>query len=309
MELNIIPLPQELQKIANEELGEVTERIYEDLKMLKEWIQMQPHLKARTDDRFLLQFLRGSKHSLEKTKDKLEHFYRLRAKYADMLTTVDVDSSLFSDYVKTRSFSPPPIPLNGNGPRIIYANYNIDPRSYTTNQILQIVVTFTELLLLSDPYASINGILAIFDFEKFTTDFIAMLTPNAVKCLFLFIEKAMPARFRGLYLINISTLADKIIKILWPYIPEKVKNRVHVYSNIDDMQEQIPRKYLPKDIGGENGSIDKISAEYLQLWEEYRDYFRDNSNYGLEESLRLGNKCANGADLGIGGSFRAINVD
>lgn len=92
----IRPLRPELQKIAIEELNENPSRIDQDIAALRLWIQQQPHLKARTDDQFLVNFLRGCKYSLEKTKAKIDRFYTLRTKYPEIYLghNVDVDKLL-----------------------------------------------------------------------------------------------------------------------------------------------------------------------------------------------------------------------
>ena len=74
----IRPLSEELQKAAIEQLGENPANIPNDLEALKTWIQQQPHLRANTDDQFLLAFLRGCKYSLEKAKQKIDSFYAMR---------------------------------------------------------------------------------------------------------------------------------------------------------------------------------------------------------------------------------------
>lgn len=71
-------LSPELAKKAQDELGEVPDRINEDIDTLRTWISKQPHLKARQDAQFLVAFLRGCKYSLEKTKLKLDNFYAMR---------------------------------------------------------------------------------------------------------------------------------------------------------------------------------------------------------------------------------------
>lgn len=74
----IRPLSDKLAINAQKELGEVPDRIDEDIAMLREWISKQPHLKARTDDQLLVAFLRGCKYSLEKAKQKIDSFYAMR---------------------------------------------------------------------------------------------------------------------------------------------------------------------------------------------------------------------------------------
>lgn len=51
---NIRPLPPCLQQVARDELNEVPERIESDLQALKDWIQKQRHLNARTGMIFFL---------------------------------------------------------------------------------------------------------------------------------------------------------------------------------------------------------------------------------------------------------------
>jgi len=88
--VKIRPISAELQKVAIEELNEDPARIPDDIEALKTWIKQQPYLKARTDDQFLLAFLRGCKYSLEKAKSKIDKYYTLRTRYPEMFTINDV---------------------------------------------------------------------------------------------------------------------------------------------------------------------------------------------------------------------------
>ena len=75
---NIRVLSPELAKMAVNELNEKPDKVQSEIDSLKEWIRKTPHLNARMDDQFLLTFLRGCKHSLEKTKQKIDLFYTSR---------------------------------------------------------------------------------------------------------------------------------------------------------------------------------------------------------------------------------------
>lgn len=55
---NIRPLSSALAKIAEDELNEVPDRVQADLDAFREWILKSPYLNARTDDQFLIVFLR-----------------------------------------------------------------------------------------------------------------------------------------------------------------------------------------------------------------------------------------------------------
>lgn len=55
---NIRPINSELALKAAVELHEVPDRIDTDIATLREWIRKSPHLISRTDDQFLVTFLR-----------------------------------------------------------------------------------------------------------------------------------------------------------------------------------------------------------------------------------------------------------
>lgn len=98
--VQIKTLSPELQKIADDELGEVSSRIANDLETLKSWIEQQPHLKSRTDDQFLIQFLRGSKYSLEKAKERIDMFYTMKTKYPELFSLTDDENLRFRELVR-----------------------------------------------------------------------------------------------------------------------------------------------------------------------------------------------------------------
>lgn len=84
MNIETVAMPEvrnvtiELEKKAQKELGETPERIAGDLDALRTWLTKSPHIKARTDDQWLLAFLRGCKFSVERAKEKIDLFYSLR---------------------------------------------------------------------------------------------------------------------------------------------------------------------------------------------------------------------------------------
>ncbi|EDW30305.1 GL17893 [Drosophila persimilis] len=94
-------LTPELQQTANEQLHEVPDRLEADLEAFKTWIKQQPHLNSRTDDQFLVAFLRGCKFSLERAKSKLDKYYTLRTKYPDHFNVTTTRGPKFREIHQT----------------------------------------------------------------------------------------------------------------------------------------------------------------------------------------------------------------
>ncbi|XP_013105399.1 alpha-tocopherol transfer protein-like isoform X2 [Stomoxys calcitrans] len=307
---NIRPLNEDLQKSAAE-LGEVPSRLEEDLAALKEWIKQQPHLRANTDDQFLVAFLRGCKYSLEKAKAKIDKFYTLKSKFPDVFSATNVDDAKFRELIRLGIWLYLPTPLNENGPRIcIMRNGLHSSDKYSGEEVLQMFHAQQEIMILEDDYATINGIVFIGDFEKATLAHFFQVTPSLSKKMTVFAEEAIPLRPKASHFVNTPMGFETIFNIIKPMLSAKQQSRLFVHGNkMDSLIQQVPLKYLPKEYGGENGSLDEISKEWEQKLDKYREYFKKNAEYGTDEKLRPGKAIDFNSIFGIDGSFRKLDVD
>uniref|UniRef100_A0A1I8P793 CRAL-TRIO domain-containing protein n=1 Tax=Stomoxys calcitrans TaxID=35570 RepID=A0A1I8P793_STOCA len=303
-------LPADLQKIAIEELGEVPERIPQDLRDFKAWIEQQPHLRARMDDQFLIQFLRGCKYSLEKAKKKIDMFFAMKSKYPDNMGLTDVDDIQIRKLHNTGFYTVLPTPLHGSGPRLVLLRCNYSPHDFSIVDVIRYCEAISEILIMEDPYACINGIVAVVDNSQATANHFMQITINIAKQFVNFHEKAFPMRVKKICFINISKPVRQFINLMLPHLPEKFRKRlIFCGMDIEELDKDIPRKYLPIEYGGENGSVKQWPIENEKIWEENREFFKENENFGTDEKLRIGQPLNFDADLGISGSFRKLDVD
>uniref|UniRef100_A0A1I8P691 CRAL-TRIO domain-containing protein n=1 Tax=Stomoxys calcitrans TaxID=35570 RepID=A0A1I8P691_STOCA len=309
--VQVKPLNDVLQKVAIEELGEVPSRIPEDLEYLKTWISQQPHLRARTDDQFLIQFLRGCKYSREKAKQKLDYYHYMRTTKKDLFQLTDVDNKKFRDFHNTGAILPLPTPLNDTGCRILMIRASFNAQDFLFSDGLRQIAALHEIALIDDPYACIQGLVYVFDFSNLTKDFLAHLSPLLLMNLFMMKERAVPLRLKGVFIINMPNFVEQFFKLLLTYMPEKLQKRIFVCGkNFDSFGEHLSLKYLPKEYGGENGCLDDLCKEYNKVWDEFREFFKQNAEFGTDEHLRMGEplRCDD-AEFGPGGSFRKVEVD
>ncbi|KAH8239426.1 hypothetical protein KR032_004206, partial [Drosophila birchii] len=308
---SIRPLSPELQKNAIEKLNEVPSKIDDDIAALREWIKQQPHLKARTEDQFLVNFLRGCKFSLERTKAKIDRFYTLRTKYPDYYAgpNMDVDKAL--EIFKLGTVVLLPRPLNDNGPRLALVRMAAyDPDKYTFQEVNRASALMQQIMLDEDDVAIVNGMISILDLANVTTGHFLQMTPSYAKKMTVFQEEALPLRPQGIHFINTPNGFETLFNMIKPMMSKKQQGRLYVHgSKWEALFKQIPKKYLPVEYGGENGSIPELLKEWEQRIQAHRGYWEEENNYGTDESLRVGQPVDFESLFGMQGSFRQLNVD
>ena len=81
-------------------------------------------------------------------------------------------------------------------------------------------------------------------------------------------------------------------------------------SKLTDLYKYIPQEYLPEEYGGSNGSIAELIDLAVAKFKEYRDYYLEEREYGVDEKLRPFDKKVDYDKIfGINGTFRRLNID
>lgn len=78
---------------------------------------------------------------------------------------------------------------------------------------------------------------------------------------------------------------------------------------MEEMYQNIPKRLLPAEYGGDAGTIKEIAEYWTQKVIEHQDYFKDDSNYGTDEKKRPGRPKTAESLFGLEGSFRQLEFD
>lgn len=223
----IRPVCAELAEKAKNELNEVPTRIAEDLLALKEWIAKQPHLKSRTDDQFLTTFLRGSKFSLERAKEKLDLFYTVRTAITELFTDRDPTKSPIAEVIKCGVFIPLPKTTAPDAPRIILIRPGAyDAHKFTIQQVMKVSYMIMDILTIEDDNLVIAGQMGVLDLSNVSMTHFLQMTPSFVKKMTMLGQESSPFRQKGFHYVHTPPSFETIFNLFKSFMNEKNKSRV-----------------------------------------------------------------------------------
>lgn len=78
---------------------------------------------------------------------------------------------------------------------------------------------------------------------------------------------------------------------------------------MEALYKVVPRKLLPKEYGGEAGTIQEIVNNLEKTLVENREFFVEDENYGVDEKKRIGKPKNSESLFGVEGSFRQLAID
>lgn len=280
----IRPLAPELAAVAATELNEVESRIAGDIVELRQWIEDQPYLTARTDDQFLVGFLRFCKYNMDDAKKRIDYYYTYKTTAGDLLKSRCLDDKVYG-ICRAGIFATLPKPAGPGGPRIHFTRMGqIDTSLYTAKDIFRYIMFRSEIEANTDDNWIISGVLEIIDFSKIPYALLRQFEPNLFKKMAAFLEYGVPTNLVGTHIVNASM--DALIILNLVRLVMKQKELLHIHSTLESLQKAIGKEYLPVEYGGSNGSYDEAMANYEQQLNEYSDYFNEDEKYGVDEKLR-----------------------
>ncbi|GAB6024744.1 hypothetical protein CHUAL_009874 [Chamberlinius hualienensis] len=304
----VCKLSPELQKRALEELNEEPARREEAIEILRQWLNKQPHIKGRTDDAFLLKFLRVSKFSIERAKQRLDMFYTMRNAIPEWFQTIDINEPKYQKLIKLGIILP--LGYDKAGRRVILGRFGAyDPSEYKLDEVFRISNVINELIYWDDQ-TQICGSVFVNDMTGMSGGHMAQLTPFVAKKMMACWQDSMPIRIKGLNYINTPSFFETAFSMIKVFMKEKLQRRVKVHgSKLESLHAEIPREILPTELGGTAGDIATIAVNLVNEINDNRQFFIEEAKYKLDESKRPGKPKTQEDLFGIDGTFRKLNID
>ncbi|XP_045539306.1 alpha-tocopherol transfer protein-like [Papilio machaon] len=301
-------LSPELAHIAKTELNEDPKQTPEDIKHLREWIIKQTHLKARTDDQWLVAMLRGCKFSLERVKEKLDLYYTLRTTSPEVTLRLKPTQPTFINFLRLGTCIILPKAKTGLHPRVILIRAGrYDPEKNSVADIMCILYYMVQILVMEDDSATVIGTKIVVDYEGTTLNHLVQANVTLLRKIVAVSQDSLPLRLKGSHHLNVPSGIETIFKLVSAFISEKAKQRLKIHKSTDELFEHIPKDVMPPEYGGTGATV----AENIEYWiakiKEYKSWMEVEERLGTDESRRLGALPSDVA--GDKGSFRQLNID
>ncbi|KAK7580467.1 hypothetical protein V9T40_001096 [Parthenolecanium corni] len=302
------PITKEKLKIIYDEFGATEESLKNDVNILMEWLEKQPHLPNVKDTEWLTHFLLCCKNSLERAKQKLDAYFTTKALNPSIFTKRKEMLAIAPSFSNLMCFLALP-KLTKDGKRVIVLKIF---QGSTFNVTSELLVNFAQLaydILMKVDSAS--QYIMIFDMENTTVQIMAVCFP-VMKKLVDQITKVNPLRIQNFYAVNVSSAVEPLINFSISLLSKKLASRTVVWKKkAKDLAEVIDEEVLPAIYGGTEKPFEDLRDQFLESTKSIGDWLEsaeadiaDLSKKPTDNGVSI-----DIGDYGVEGTFRKINLD
>lgn len=281
----------------------------QDLQILREWCEKQPHL-PKIPDAYLVMFLHSNYYRLEPTKSTIENYFTIRTHVPEFFSNRDPIGckdlrkafKIQLGYELSRT--------TAEGYKVAFAKLlDADPSHYVFSDSVKYFYMEGDLVLLRNLNA--KGWVFVGDCSGVSLGHMGRLSPLGLKKLVCYVQDALPIRLKGIHWINAPSVMEMIVNMAKPFMSKEFWSLIHFHSSVETLAEYVPLDILPNDYkGGKAESCAESAKKVIKDLEDHRDFFlEEQAVFRVNESLRVGKgKSAN--DLfGVEGSFKKLDID
>ncbi|XP_006633970.2 clavesin-1 [Lepisosteus oculatus] len=282
--------PETIEK-ARLELNENPDTLHQDIQQVRDMIITRPDIGfLRTDDAFILRFLRARKFNQMETFKLLAQYFQYRQQNLDMFKSFKADDP----GIKRALMDGFPGVLEnpdqyGRKILILFAS-NWDQSRNSFTDILRAILLSLEVLI-EDPRLQINGFILIIDWSNFSFKQASKLTPTILKLAIEGLQDSFPARFGGIHFVNQPWYIHALYTIIKPFLKDKTRKRIFLHgNNLNSLHQLIYPECLPSEFGGILPPYDMGTWARTLLGPDYNDETEYTHTYNaLHVKEALGN--------------------
>ncbi|KAJ8712710.1 hypothetical protein PYW08_008014 [Mythimna loreyi] len=301
----MFPYTKEDVQEIRKELGLKESTIEEDVDAIIDWFNKQPHLvEAGIDRDYVERMLIVTKGSMEKTKRRIDNFYKYRLLAPEIIQNrekvLSDSEDLWTAYVQIS------IPKIYKGHRVSIIRFgNPDPSVFFCEAFLRNTFMLADIRMKYDYFL---GDIWVLDMKHATFSHLLRLNPTLMQKSAHLFHEGLGLRIHSIHVLNATSLLQHVISFMRQFFSPKIIDRVVVHESLDDLHMSVPKKYLPKDYGGEQPSM----AEFKDIYE--KEIRSTNTKQFLLNAMKMvsNEKKRPNSEINeefLAGSFRKLDFD
>lgn len=302
-------LDDRLKRIAAKELKENEFIRKQSLEQMREWIAKNRRIKnCRTDDRFLLRFLRVKKFSVMKACEMLEKYLTMRQTYPKWCQNLDPKDETLQDVLDYCALVP--VGRDSEGRIVIMGVVrNFDAQKHNSDQMIRLNMIVTESLF-DDEANQIAGFTHVFDNTEMTLAHVTCWSLENITGYLRSVINSVPMRLKQNHFVNVPSFAAQLSKYCLSFASEKLKSRIHCHRSVDELKRNIDVKLLPREYGGDVplADLNERFKKYL-LGKREMLLALDEMEIQLTDQVETVHGSVDIVDAGAIGSFRKLQID
>ncbi|CAM9860336.1 alpha-tocopherol transfer protein-like [Lampetra fluviatilis] len=264
----VCTLSPELVERARVELGENPETRAQVLHKLRGALALRPDIPARTDDGFLLRFLRARKFDHEETFKLVDSYYKCHETWPDVFQNFRpsaVKELLDNGFIRV-------LPQRDSKGRrvVIQSPGKCNPSTTPIIDNIRAMYMTLELLIQSEE-TQVNGITILVDHKGMRLAHVINFTPSLMKKITTVIQDAFPIQIKGHDTINEPSIFKAMYALVKPFFNEKMQKLMMFHGrDFLSLHKQLSPDILPAEYGGTAPEIAADSwAQQLLAAEPY----------------------------------------
>ncbi|XP_056635124.1 retinaldehyde-binding protein 1-like isoform X1 [Diorhabda sublineata] len=248
---------------GNNEISQQFQKCMENLRNLVK------NADIEANDDYLKRYLYGTDMNVEESFKKIKNCHDHMKQYKDWYCK---DGPLkFKNFIdKNIRIALEDCDKEGR-PIYVCKNGNIEPNNMSIFDVVAVDDVWIESILNENPEVAAKGLCVIMDIKDQHWKLTKWLQPDIIKQSIMKIDN-LPFKNFKVHVVNNSWWISIAIKIVWPFLPQKLKDMIKFhFDNKEVFFQYIDRKVLPIEYGGLKEI--KYSELYDNLYKKNEEIF------------------------------------
>ncbi|XP_031764376.1 alpha-tocopherol transfer protein-like [Galleria mellonella] len=302
----LYPYTEEEKQEIRKELGLKESTIQDDIDAILDWFSKQPHLIDAGISRAIIErLLIISKGSLEKTKQKIDCFYKYRYLAPELIQNRERELCDHQKDIWT-FIRQAAMPKLYKGNRVsVFKFMESDPCKFNTDALFRNTFMLGDIRL---TYDYMLGDIWLLDIKEIGVGHVLRANPITMQKTAQIFQDGMGLRVAAIHVLNAPILGQTVLNFMKQFFKPKIMDRVMIHNSVEELHKYLPKRYLPKDYGGDLPSLEEFKDNYEKEFRssKTKQYLLDCSKLVSNESKRPGSDIY---DNYMSGSFKKLELD